>query len=104
MSIKHLEILAKQLANKGWEIKNPNSDDLYHVANDFTVCWEIKRGFYNNTITFPILPHLGGRSEDLNDIFYCKESANGTRLYFDKTKSEIWKANLREWVNNLSSP
>ena len=107
MALKHLEALANQLTNIGWEITNPYSNDLFYAANDFsihyTVYWKIKRGLSNEPITleFPILPEGGGGGKDLNDIAYCRESQNGTELIFRKTKGSDWDKDMKEWVYGL---
>ena len=99
MSIQHLDMLKKELYNKGWDICNPYSHDLYYVSEDFVVCWKITRGENTQlTLHFPIFGKLGERSTDLNDILYCEESLNKNRLYFDKIKSNEWRTSLKDWI------
>ena len=110
MSIQRLDMLKKQLQRNGWEIKNLYSDDLYYVTGDHKqgggeLEWEITRGCNEPIVLSFSIPYNYSfqtwSREILNNIFSCTEHKNGTKLYFDKIKSEEWETNLKNWVNNL---
>jgi len=102
MSMQHLDFLRDKLTNKGWDISNSYSTDLYYVANDCTVYWEISRGYGEPIILyFVIWGDLGNDSFNLNDIVYCRENQTGSSLYFYKINSKEWIENSKKWINNL---
>jgi len=104
MSKVHIQEISSYLTDKGWEVSNVYSNDLYYVANDFSIYLKVKRKFSDHEVilTFPIFGEFGERSNDLNNILYCEENLKESRLYFDKIKSIEWKKNLKEWVSHLS--
>ena len=102
MSVQRLEILANHLIDRGWKVKNPYYNDLYHVADDCTMCWEIERDILNEPITIDfIFLDFVNYSKELKDLSSCIESKNKTPHVFGKIKSEDWNKTLVEWVDNL---
>jgi len=103
MSIQRLDILVDNLANRGWEAINLYSNYLYHVADDdFMMYWEVKRKSDNQSITieFIFMDDIY-YSKNLNDVSWCIEYKNNTRLDFQKINSLEWRSDLKEWVDNL---
>jgi len=103
LSIKRLEMLSSQLNNRGWNIVNEYSSDLYYVADDFVMYWTITRYDHDKPISieFTLLDFVY-YSKELRDINFCVESKNGTVLVFGKLKSDEWKMDLQKWVDSLS--
>ena len=104
MSKQRLDQIISQLNNKGWEVINAYSNNLYYVSNEYVIKWIASRGNGEPiVITFFIVESLGMISTDLNDIFYCKGNRNENKLYFSKINSKEWKESLKIWVNNLNN-
>ena len=102
MSVQRLEILANHLVDRGWKIKNPYANDLYCIADDCTLCWEIESNLLDEPITidFMFLDFVNP-SKELKDLFSCAESKNKTSHVFGKIKNDDWKKSLIEWVDGL---
>ena len=99
MSKQRLDEIISHLNNKGWEVINAYSNNLYYVSNDYVIEWIASRGDEEPiVITFFIVESLGMISKDLNDIFYCKGNRNENKLYFSKITSKEWKESLKIWV------
>ena len=79
-----LDMLKKQLHQNGWEITRGCNEP---IVLSFSIPYNYSFQTWSREI--------------LNNIFSCTEHKNGTKLYFDKIKSEEWETNLKNWVNNL---
>jgi len=104
MSVQRLEILANLLIDRGWKIKNPYSNDVFCVADDCTLCWEIESSFFYEPITidFMFLDFINP-SNKLKDLYSCIESKYKTTHVFGKIKNDDWNKSLIKWVDSLGS-
>ena len=102
MSAQRLNILVNHLVDRGWKITNPYSNDLYYIADDCTMCWEIENSLLNKSLTIDfIFLDFVNYSKKLKDLFYCIERKNNTEHVFGKIKSKDWNRDLIEWVASL---
>jgi hypothetical protein len=110
MSRQRLQAILDRLADRHWELvstdEHPNASmDPFRLEGGEELTWAIRRSSGPIVeLRFWATTALGERTNDLNDIVYCRvAAAPDLQLNFSKITSDEWRDDVQSFVFGLDN-